>query len=442
MPAFLQAADAWICPEYSLDFRYITKRNADKYEIWDASLALNPLPAKADLNFRIEPAGFGIGQIQDVVRDTDALLRLLSEATAGTVTLSERLFALPHDQPLVFNSEMHHRERWFSDLHLQVSGVGSSVPPTAELANVDNALRLAQPPFDGLSDVASWLGLRAPRPPRAITIRVSPPVDLIFDRCSLADNTLRLTLHAHPRFDVSRVGLSLRAVPGNALAGRLHAAKELTWGDVRDGRHEGTAEIQLHNADSVLVMLMIGNSTVRRQWFLDSQKARNSRLLATQLFDRDMRMVRHALLDATDAAKFEQGVASLLFLLGFSAAVQLETDAPDLIVTTPAGRLVIVECTTRVADFAGKVGKLVDRRGALSKHLAATGHPSPVTSVLVCRLPRDQIAAHTDQLLAHNIILIAGGDISAAFDRLRFPIDPDKILDEVLARLTDGNSLG
>jgi len=241
---------------------------------------------------------------------------------------------------------------------------------------------------------------------------------------------------------VTRVGLSLRVLPGNALAGRRQAAQELTWGGVRDDRREGTAEVQLQDADSVLVMLMIGSSTVRRQWFLDRQKARNNRLLATQLFDKDLRMVRHALLEATDATKFEQGVASMLFLLGFSAAVQLETDAPDVIVTTPGGRLAIVECTTRVADFAAKVGELVDRRGALSKHLTAAGDPSPVTSILVCRLPRDQIASHRDQLQAHKIILVAGEDITAAFDQVRFPNDPDKILDEALARLAEADRLG
>ncbi len=161
-----------------------------------------------------------------------------------------------------------------------------------------------------------------------------------------------------------------------------------------------------------------------------------------QHFDVDLKMVRQALLDASDQAKFERGVASLLFLLGFNPALQLETDAPDLIVTTPSGRLMVVECTTRIADFTAKVGKLVDRRGALSKHLTEAGHPLPVTSVLVCRLPRDQIATHEEQLRTHNTILVAGEDISSALERLRFPSDPDKMLDEALARLSDGTTSG
>lgn len=188
---------------------------------------------------------------------------------------------------------------------------------------------------------------------------------------------------------------------------------------------------------------MIGSSTVRRQWFLDPTKARNNRLLAIQHFDSDLRMVWRAVMESPDPAKFEKGVAALLFLLGFSPCVQIETDSPDLIVTTPGGRLAIVECTTRVSDFASKVGKLVDRRGALTKSLQASGHPAQVAAALVCRLPRDQIAAQADELRTHNMILVAGEDLAAGFEQVRFSNDPDRMLDQAQARLAaDVSGLG
>jgi len=192
------------------------------------------------------------------------------------------------------------------------------------------------------------------------------------------------------------------------------------------------AEITLQNADNVLAILMIENSLVRRQWFVDSTKARNNRLIATQHFDKDLRMIRQAVMESPDSVKFEQGVAALLFLLGFSASIQLETDSPDLIVTTPGGRLVIAECTVRTSNFIEKVGKLVDRRGALSRSLSASGHPAPIFAVLVCRLPRDQIAVHAEVLRAQNVLLATGEDLTRAFDRVRFPTDPDRMLDEAL----------
>lgn len=183
-------------------------------------------------------------------------------------------------------------------------------------------------------------------------------------------------------------------------------------------------------------MLMIGRSTVRRQWFLDPQKARNNRLLAVQHFDQDLKMIRSAVLETSDSARFEQGVAALLFLLGFSPCLQLETASPDLIVTTPGGRLVIVECTTRIADFSAKLGKLVDRRGSLTKSLSASRHPSEVVAVLVCRLPRDQIAAQVEELRSRSIILISGEELVSGFNLVRHSNDPDEILDEAFSSLS------
>lgn len=363
---------------------------------------------------------------------------MLSDAVSGRINVSGRNLRLVVDRSLDYYSEMLNRDRWFSDLHLQVFGTGLPPPSPIEMAEVDNKLRAATPPFDGLSDALTWLGLRSPeatsRQP-AITIRVGPPVDLIFERCVLSQDRLKLTLHAHPRFDVERVGLALRSMPDMALSGRIQVAEKIRWARVRGGVRVGMIDIELNPTDNVLAMLMIEEAIVRRQWFIDPARARNNRLLATQHFDKDLRMLRQALLESTDSTKFENGVASLLFLLGFTPAVQLETDAPDLIVATPAGRLVIVECTTRVADFAAKLGKLVDRRGSLSKHLSATGHPPDVAAVLVCRLPRDQIAAHESDLKSRQVLLVSGDELRTGLDRVRVSSDPDEVLQKALSRL-------
>lgn len=435
---FLRAADAWICDGYALDIRYLADVNGGKTTIWDASITLNPIPPQQNLNFCIDSARCVVGQVQRHSMRKSALTSVLARAAAGEIKVAGRTAKLAADQPLDCYSEMNLRERWFSELHFQVIGTQRPLPATIELAVIDNALRRSKPPFDGLADAAAWLGLSAPgttanRP--SISIRVGPPVDLIFEGCHLAEDRLVLTLHAHPKFDVGRVGLAMRAIPGIALDGRRQIADMIKWSRVREGRREGIVQIELEHADNVLVMLQIEDSTVRRQWFTDATKARNNRFVAVQHFDKDLRMIRQAVLDSSDSTKFEHGVAALLFLLGFTPSVQLEKDAPDLIVTTPGGKLAIVECTTRISDFASKVGKLVDRRGALSKQLSASGHPGQVAAVLICRLPRDQIAAQAVELRTHNIVLLAGDDLLRGFDSVRIHSDPDNMLETALARL-------
>lgn len=421
-----------MCDGYHLDVRFIAGGKGTSHEIWDALIGLTPVPPQRDHSFRIEADGFSAGQLQSNGESKQSLLALLERAASGILTVAGKDLSLFGVTRMSLYSEMGHRDRWFSDLHLRIGGDTNGPASPHELVTIDNALRKALPPFDGLVDLASWLGVTSPGSGASagITIRINPPVDLAYDKCTLENDLLRLTLVAHASFDVTAVGLGIRAAPGNGLDARMQGASKISWSGSDNGKREGIAELHVKDADSALVMLTIGQSTVRRQWFLDATKARNNRFLAVQHFDRDLKMTKNAVLNSIDATKFENGIAALLFLLGFSPAVQLETDSPDLIVTTPGGRLALVECTTKIADFGSKLGKLVDRRGSLVKSLQASGHPTQVTAALICRAPRDQIAASLEELRKHKVILLAGDDLEAAFDHVRFPNDPDKLLQQ------------
>ncbi len=430
--SFLLSADDWVCDGYSLDVRYVATATGSGPEILAASLLLNPLPPqRTDLGFHISGSRFLIGQIQIPAARKAMLVLAIKRAVAGEIYVADQTLRLLPDSALDFYSEMLFRERWFSELHLQVLGARRPQPSSLELATADNEIRCATPPFDGVTDACNWLGLRVPgtgEEVNSLSIRVGPPVDMIFDECRLSADRLTLTLHAHPKFDISRVSLAVRAVPGSGLLGRQQVAGEITWRRVKSGRRCGVVKIDLPKADSALAMLMIEGGTVRRQWFIDPTKARNNRYLAVQHFDRDLRMVRAAVLESSDSVKFEHGIATLLFLLGFTPSVQLETDAPDLVVTSPSGKLTIVECTIRISDIAVKLGKLVDRRGSLSKYLVASGHPAEVNAVLVCRSPLDQLPAQASEASRNKVMLLTNENLLSAFDRVRSPNDPDEVL--------------
>jgi hypothetical protein len=436
---FFDAAASWICDGYSLDVRYIADNFEREPRIWDASITLNPLPPSANNTLRLEAAGILVGQVQEYPASRQSLVQVLEKAAKGLIPLAGCSLEVAGGHAPQYYSEMSYRDRWFSDLHLRVDGSRRTPPSVTQLARIDNVLRALQPPFDGLSDVAGWLGLTAPGMSPgspAITIRVDPPVDLMTDRCNLRDDVLTIVLHAHPKLDVARIGLAIRAVPGHGLDSRLQAAASIKWKRAKEGRREGVAEVHVSNADQALAILSMGESMVRRHWLIDPAKARNNRHLAVSHFDKDLKMLKEAVLETQDSRKFEAGVAGLLFLHGFTPALQLETDAPDLVVATPLGRLAIVECTTRVSDLGAKVGKLVDRRGSLTKALAASGHPAQVISVLVCRQPRDQIATQAIDLPASGVLLLSTEQLEAGLERSRFPGDPDQLLSTAFAQLS------
>ena len=427
---FLNAAESWLCDRYSVDIRYFAERSAAEWAIWTVSIHVQPLPPQVDLQFHFEGGNFQLGLIQVYPASRKELLTLLQNASNGVIDVDHLRLALPSER-FDFYSEMSDRNRWFSDLHLLVQGDQRPLPSPGSLLALDNALRLATPPFDGLNDVLNWLGLRDPGSSSnspSIAMRIAPPVDLAVGAWQLRNDCLSLTLRAHRSFDVDRVSIGVRSLPDDALAGRLQVASEIEWSVEDEEVNCGRLELELGGKEAALVFLMIGTHVVRRQWLLDPDRARNRRFLAVQEFDSDLRMIRDGIFTSTDSNRFEHGVAALLFLLGFSPCVQLEKDAPDLVVATPGGRLCAVECTTRISDFSSKVGKLVDRRGRLNKAFAASGHIGDVVAALVCRLPRDQIPVRLEELNSHQVILATAENLTEGLNRVRFQNDPDQML--------------
>jgi hypothetical protein len=430
---FLGSSKEWVSDGYSVSIRFVASVDEGNLSILEAEILLAPILSDINNSFLVKKGAIFLGQIDINAATEKELTEIIENASRGIIKTPEGDITLEKDSDYSFYSETNHRELWFYQLHLSIVGLSNTNTMSYDLTEIDNILRLSSPPFDGLKDAEIFLGLKGNklnnRNP-SINIRISPPVDLIFNECSLCNDEFSLVLHAHHNFNINLLNVALRAVPGLGLKSRFHISSELKWDDVNKNVRKGTALIKVKNADSIMAMLMVGNTTVRRQWFLDPNKSRNNRLLAVQHFDQDLKMIRHAVLETTNSPSFENGISALLFLLGFSPCVQIETDSPDIIVQTPSGRIILVECTLKISDFSTKLGKLVDRRGALTKSFEKIGHMTSISAALVCRLPRDQIAAKADDLASHNAILITQEILNEAFSQVRNHNDPDEMLDK------------
>lgn len=430
--SFLSAVVDWVYDSYSLDIRYFAMRVGDEYQLLEATITASPVPSNQDNSFRIELPELVIGQEQRTVPSKEDVIEVLSSACIGTLIVHTDSYSLNRAAALDYHSEMTYRDQWFSILHLQITSREGFPSMGVNLAAIDDKLRRSNPPFDGIIDAAAWLGLSNlgsfPSTP-AIKIRVLPPANIDIDGSKLSNDELVLRLVAHPKFDVRKIGVAIRVAPGEGLSGRKQVASSIVWSACDDATLQGIAVIPLKHADSALVMLSVGDMTVRRQWFLDPVRARNERLVAVHSFDKDLGMVRQAVLETNDSNRFEMGIAALAFLLGFSPLVQIETNSPDLIITTPGGKTILVECTLRVADFSTKLGKLVDRRRSLIKVFETSAIPQQVYAVLICGVARDQIAVRVDELNSHRVILITKDELNSAFDKVRFPTNPDDLLE-------------
>lgn len=440
---FFEFASQWLCDSYSLGINYLATPDQDRLKIISAALFVYPLPLEHSSNFAIEAGNLLAGQeIFPSLTKADILQRL-EKAAVGELEVNGLQLHLEAATSLDYYSEVPHPDTWFSDIHLQISGSKLTPAPLLDSIFNDNELRRANPPFDGIEDLCSWLQLTDVRiigREPTISLRISPPVDIIFDESEVRANSVQLTLSAHPKFDTSKIGLAIKEYPGNGIATRKQTSTLISWKRAKNGRRPGVLKMPLTKADSVLAMLTVCGRTVRRQWFLDPDKAVNARYVATQLFDKDLSKLKQAVLEATDSVRFEQGVASLLFLLGFATAIQVETQAPDILAATPGGKLAIIECTTKISDFQSKLGKLVERRNGLLKSLEATGHALRVDAFLVCGLPKAQIAVEDRLLAQHQVTLLCKEDITQAFTQLRIPANPDEMLDRAAAQLNQARS--
>lgn len=438
---FMEEASQWVCEGYCLDVRFYSIKEDDEYVIQACSIGLNPLSLSVDNSFFIEAETFAIGQFQKNDMHKEELVTFIESCADGTLPIYDKNMSLITDSSLHYNSEMTNSDKWFHNLHLKIYGQNVIIPKQSQIRNIENELRSASPAFDGLYDALNWLGIgdRSFLSSRSseLNIWINPPVDIFFEESSLIDDELTVVLKAHPSFDIKAVQLSICPAPRKDINSSRQIAKEFKWSLSDENPNLGVAKIHLKGSDSVLLMLMINGSTVRRQWLLDESKARNNRQIPVQYFDKDLKMVKRAVFDQPDSNKFDEGIALLLFMLGFTPAVQMETDAPDLIVYTPDGKLVLIECTMRIADFSNKVGKLVDRRGGLEKALREQSHHSLVYGVLVCRLPKDQIATLGIDLGENKIILFTKEDLEEAFLLIRNGVDPDKLIDDAISKMED-----
>ncbi len=435
---FIQRSKEWICDGYSIDIRYVQRLDLEAPQLWEAMIGLSPLPPQTESNFRIETDLISVGQHQIARTTATEIANHLELAIQGCIRYESEVFRMADVRSHSFYSEGMHSESWYSTLNLQISGNRDSRPATPDMALLDASLRCAEPPFDGLADVCGWLGLNDRQlsgSGPSISIQILPPVDLLFERCALRDGRLTIAVRAIECFASSSLKVAVRGFPGKGISARRQVASELEWHSSPEGLKIGVVQLDAENMDSALIMLTLGDVTIRRQWLLDPEKSLNHRLLATQLFDKDLRMLKQAISQTSDATRFELGIAAVLFLLGFAPAVMLERDAPDLIVATPAGRLLLVECTTRIADFHQKLGKLIDRRGTISKALQASGHGHLIYGLLVCAQPRDQIAISEAELHKHQVLLVTADVLSKVLGQVRLPGDPDKLLEDGLGTI-------
>jgi hypothetical protein len=427
---FKTAASQWLCDPYSIEIRYIARNTGDFNKLLACTVYFWPIGKLPSASLRVNSNQIIAGSEKLTDYALNDLKELLKNLENGKLIIGDLSLTLEAKRGLSFYTEMISNDRWFCDAHLKIKGDAQDPISSVETASINSQLRLANPPFDGLSDLLGNLNLPntlTSHQESEIEIRISPPVDIRVDESTLSTGKFKLVMYAHPKLDIKNISLAIREFP-ESLSSRRQVASHVKWKIGRNGLQVGTLLIKTKNSFAVQAILMTGASTVRRQFFDDISKAPNRRLAIISCFDKDLKMLKRALNGDIDSDGFETAINSLAYLMGFSGSVMNEVDAPDIILSSPNENLVLVECTTRIKDFATKLGKLVDRKNALIASLKNSGDSRKVYSYLVCSLPRNQIAFEEKVLAKHKVVLLTKESLNSLLEQLKFPKDLEELL--------------
>lgn len=161
-------------------------------------------------------------------------------------------------------------------------------------------------------------------------------------------------------------------------------------------------------------------------WIADPALSQNPRRAALEEFDNKFAVLRDFLFEEQkqrkDARDFEIGVAWLMWMLGFSVAhagaTSRTSDATDIMATTPAGHMALVECTTGHIKAETKLAKLVERAQTIRRRLDASGNRHiRLLPVIVTTLGRDEIKAELDQARQLGVAVATREDLIDYLDR-------------------------
>lgn len=435
---FQEVAGEWLVEGAYIDARYVgvVTEGASDGALHNGWVRVSPSPVRGRLSFEHRIGALVIGQHRTYKAPIEKVHGLLADWIEGRLSCRRGVLRLSGTEPIRAYTELIARNYWSRFATLRLSASYRKPLTAVEAARVDERLRVVVPPFDGMAGATQWLGLPSTeRSPTDVSLelQVVPPVALDLRRSQLEAGELRIGLVGHAKMDREKVVVACIAGPATTLEDRhVLSGRKFTW-RVRGRDQHGECTLRPAKALNYQVLVQYGNFNVQRQWLMDPAKSQNFRYLALQGFDVGLVQLRRALLESKSSDEFEKGVCALFFALGFAPAPYLERDAPDLVIQAPSGRVAVVECTTKVSDFANKLGKLIDRRDSLTTPLKHNGYPQVPIAVLVCRVSRSVLRAHLDSLRSQRVVLAALENLEEGIEFLRQPNDPDALLDRAIA---------
>lgn len=319
----------------------------------------------------------------------------------------------------------------------------SALGRVLDAQTIDWHLRSLSPPFSDLADLHVHFGLPAPNQAgdnSLIEIIARPPVEMD-GRSTIENGMARIRVIAASKANRQKISVGIRAIlQDNPPLRSIVKARDLSWSKVNK-IYEGEANVNIVSARAVQCFVSYAGAITQQFWIIDPKRLINPRLAIHSAFDDNLQILKRLLFETkkSDSRSFEDGVAMLLGLLGFSVTQHGRSkklsDAADIVALTPTGHVAMVECTIGLPDQDDQVAKALQRAEALRKSLELSGWPGiQIMPVIVTPLAEAEIHGHRKTAEGQGVAVACLENIQQALTQVYLPPDADRLFTEAMQR--------
>jgi hypothetical protein len=298
---------------------------------------------------------------------------------------------------------------------------------------LDWELKASPTPYEHIQDLLFDFGLGQLRDDYPTVEVIAFPV-LVVDANSRVDGTTAvINIRAADGLLTDNVTLGYKVVSQGAVSARSSVSgATLDWVRAPDGVL--TAQVNISVPDAAMVNCIASYDGVAQHfwWILDPARAQNPRRAAYEVSDPGLEVLREYLSGKGKHGQddFETGVATLLWILGFSPAhlgANVKLEAADIILATPRQRLAVVECTTGMLK-ADKLSRLIERTERVKQQVPAI---TSVLPVIVTSKVRMEVRVDLEAAAKQGVLVLSKEQLDNGLEiRTLLLPDADALYDE------------
>jgi hypothetical protein len=271
---------------------------------------------------------------------------------------------------------------------------------------LDWELRSSDTPYDTVQELSRDYGLGGLFTDElSVEVIATSVMGFDGDNCIISNETAKIVVKLANKLDVNKADIGFREIKPNQIKRGKLRGSQFQWTKT-ETMQLGALEMPVEKA-AILHCYALYNNVTQTHWYIsDPRTSQNARRVVFESFDTGCTILSEFLsrsrTKGQDARDLEIGVAWLCWMLGFNPIQMGSTartqDFSDLILATPQGQLVIVECTTGLLRADSKLSKLIARAAVVRMRLDQSNNQHlKLLPVMVSTLTKDELQADLEQ---------------------------------------------